>query len=191
MERRIIMGGSDFAARRNAANTAKAVEKLDRMLRNASLSEPRMGFKDLVRRTKATLERLGQRTEQAREIMGHVEQKRREGRLADEALVAETLAPCLVVAFHESFTEMFGLAERDEDAYSLQRVNIAASVLLGQIDSSNLMAEGNYPKSEQQVSDALVESKILRAKAAWLDVYQALDSVHEKLNVQIPFLDKA
>jgi ribosome-associated translation inhibitor RaiA len=53
------------------------------------------------------------------------------------------------------------------------------------------MAEGNYPKSEQQVSDALVESKILRAKAAWLDVYQALDSVHEKLNVQIPFLDKA
>ena len=178
------MKSRDRAARSNTASMEKAVDRLDSLLRKATLKEPRRGFEDLVNRTRLTLDRLKERTEEARRILERVEEKE----LDDRTMLAETLAPSLVVAFSEAFMEMFERA-RSGDAYPLRRINIAASILLGQIDSGNFLVESSYPEGESKAKDAIVESRISIVRETYKDVCLALDSMHESLGVQLPSLE--
>lgn len=169
-------------SRRNTESMRCALDQLDSMLRKADMSEPLRGNGELLRRTSCTLERLWEKAEEAKRLIARAGRK---AGLDERRALAETLSPCMVVAFHEAFCEMFERARGMESNYPMRRINIAASVLLGQIDSDALLHESEYPE-EESLRAAVMESKICRAKSAYSDVCSALDSMHTVLEVELP-----
>ncbi|MFH0885159.1 MAG: hypothetical protein V1861_05615 [Candidatus Micrarchaeota archaeon] len=174
-----------LAAGRNEASVGRFLRRLDDILRDSSLAEPRKGFDEISQRTRANVGRLKNKVESVRSFISDVEKMKETGLLDEAAANAESLPARTVLSLASMLESAFERAKLADSSYPLKRVNIAVQVLAGHI-SLPLVSGTRYPADDARLKESLIQSRQSQAVSVHEDVCRALEGIVEVLGITIP-----
>jgi hypothetical protein len=174
-----------LAAGRNERSVSKFLRKLDDLLKDSSLAEPRSGIEEVGKKTSANIERLKAKVDSARLFISEVEKMKAQGLLDEQTANAESLPANTVLSLAAMLESAAQRAKLAENSYPLRRVNIAVQVLAGHIELP-LISATRYPKDDARLKDSMIQSRHSQALSVHEDVCKALEGVIEVLGITTP-----
>lgn len=174
-----------LAVGRNEASVNKFLGKLNKLIRDRSLEEPKAGLDDAKTRAGEILKRMQQKVVEAKAFISEIEAMKASGKLDEETAKAEALPANTVVRLGDLLESACSKAVSLDDTYTIGRVNISMSVLAGMV-SSSLVSRTRYPANDTRLRESMMLGRESQAVSVHVDVCKALDEVAPALGISIP-----
>lgn len=180
---------TSLAMARNLAHSSTFMQRVEETTRARLQPFNGQGVTKFRQMALGNLEKLRVSRDEARSVLGRVEDREKSGELNALTAFAESVGPQVVVDMAEFLDQLFERAIEAKDSFALTRVFAASGCLNGYVQDK-LLKEQRYP-ADRAVSEGMAVGSIRLAATTYKHTVNALCAVHVELGLELPVFPEA